>query len=144
MALNVQPNSGSNLKAFQPFTQRVVDLDYIAPVAGPVVFLSSGSDDCGSAFPYDPRNLSLGGIYRNMAASYVYAQPGLPDLQINVQDNRFFSVVSQAAAQERACECAAAKAVSLGYTSATCILAAITDFDGNVLVTFDGVELTTF
>lgn len=120
MALDVQPTSGSNGKAFQPFTQRVVDLDYVAPAAGPVVFLSSGSDDCGSAWPYDPRNLSLGGIFRNVAASYFYNQPGLKQLQINVQANLFYSVQSQAAADALACECAAAKAVALGYTNARC------------------------
>lgn len=77
-------------------------------------------DSCGTAYPYDPRNLSLGGIFRNQGTTYYYTQSGLPTLQINVPPNLFYSVNNQAAANLLACECAAAKAVALGYTNAIC------------------------
>lgn len=142
---------GSMLNAgFRPFTPRVVELGYVAPKAGPRVFLTSdagsGQSDvlCGPDYPYDPRNMSLAEVFWNEAAVYTYVCDGLPPLLLTVMANTFYSIISDFEAQQLACEAAAAKAQSKGYTCAICLTGALTTFDLIPLTTFSGEPLTLF
>lgn len=52
-----QPEKQSYKSALRPFTPRVIEIAYASPPKQEIVFLSG--DECGSNYPFDPRNLSL-------------------------------------------------------------------------------------
>lgn len=61
--------SGAINAAQYPFTARAIEIDYVSPPKQKVVFLDTVGDasvsvsicnPCGTLYPHDPRNLSIG------------------------------------------------------------------------------------
>lgn len=136
---SAMPNS-----AFRPFTPRIIRTGYIAPAAGPKVFLTApdaGSGEsgpyCGPDYPYDPRNLALVNVWWNQSATYLYSCPGKPVYSVNIPEYTFYSTVSQQDADNIACEAAAGKAQADGWTCAVCNLGV------TYLITENGSQLLT-
>lgn len=115
--------------AFQPFTPRLVKINYVTIPSHPKVSLpnvnpASGGigHDCGPDYPYDPRNKSLEGVFWNTFAVYNFICSGITK-EIVVPPDTFYSTVSQNDADQLACQAAAAKAISAGADCAVCPLA---------------------
>jgi len=124
MAYAQQNNASA---AFRPFTPRTPDVGYRSMPAGPKVFLvgsdaGSGVSDilCGPGYPYDPRNLSLREVFHSQTTQFTFQCAGMPPLTITVPASTFYSTISQADADNIACEAAAQKAIAAGYPCASC------------------------
>lgn len=134
--------------AFRPFSPRLVDVRYVAWPAGPKVFLSgqdigSGQSGnfCGPDYPYDPRDLSLTGVYWNVGRIYEFSCPN-GDVRVPIMEKTFYSTVSQYEADLLACQLAEAKAHAQGYTCATCDPGIMSFASGERMVYASGEPMT--